>query len=147
MGRAFHYIQDHPLMTEDDYPYKGKAGSCKYKEQFGVGKVSSWNSVTKGSQADLQGALMKGPVSVAVDSSSLNFKYYKEGIITDTACGNRVDHGVLAIGFGSHNGQDYYIVKNSWGKHWGDHGFVRIGAQKHGEGICGIQNDPVIPMA
>ena len=44
---------------------------------------------------------------------------------------------MLAVGYGSENGQEYYVVKNSWGADWGDHGFIKL-AIEDGAGVCGI---------
>jgi C1A family cysteine protease len=67
------------------------------------------------------------------------FHAYTGGIINDASCGTTIDHGVLAVGYGTDatSGLDYYIVKNSWGADWGENGFVRIAIQD-GSGICGI---------
>jgi len=55
-----------------------------------------------------------------------------------------LDHAVLAVGYGSENGVDYYLVKNSWTANWGENGYVRIGIQD-GFGVCGIQMEPIFP--
>jgi C1A family cysteine protease len=82
--------------------------------------------------------LAKGPVSVAIEADKSVFNQYTSGVITGTACGTQLDHGVLAVGWGSDNGQEYYIVKNSWTAQWGDKGYVKIGIED-GAGVCGIQ--------
>ena len=62
---------------------------------------------------------------------------YTGGVITGSACGTSLDHGVLVVGYGTENGQEYYLVKNSWGPSWGVNGYVKIGIEA-GNGVCGI---------
>jgi len=145
MAEAFKYIESSPLELESDYPYKGRNMKCSYDKTKGVGTVSDYTNVVPDSEQELKAALMKGPVSVAIEADRLVFQLYHQGVITSKNCGTNLDHGVLAVGYGTENGQDYYLVKNSWGPSWGDKGYVKIGAEAKGHGICGIQMDTSIP--
>lgn len=62
-----------------------------------------------------------------------------------TGCGASLDHAVLAVGYGSEDGVEYYLVKNSWGESWGDAGYVKIGIIDYGVGVCGIQTRNYYP--
>ena len=138
MDLAFDYVKKNPLMLEDDYPYAGSDNQCNYDASKGVGTVSSYVDVTPNSQKELQSALMTGPASVAIEADQFSFQMYKSGVLTSEDCGTTLDHGVLAVGYGTEDGKDYYLVKNPWGSKWGDKGFIKIGAQADGPGICGI---------
>jgi C1A family cysteine protease len=135
MDFGFQYAQKNPLETEGDYPYKATEGTCAYVQSKGVGKVAGFQDVTPGSVSQLQAALNKGPVSVAIEADQLSFQMYTSGVIT-SGCGTNLDHGVLAVGYGTENGVDYFLVKNSWGASWGDKGFVKIAASS--KNVCGI---------
>lgn len=85
-------------------------------------------------------ALNLGPVSVTVDADSAYFRSYSSGVITADDCGTKLDHAITAVGYGTdENGNDYYTVRNSWGKSYGDKGYLKIGRNGDGYGICGIQ--------
>ena len=52
---------------------------------------------------------------------------YTGGIVTPkagfTGCSsnpNHADHGVAVVGYGTEDGSDYWIVRNSWGTSWGE---------------------------
>lgn len=145
MDDAFKYVEKNPLESETDYAYTAKDGKCHYDSAKGVGKVVSYSDVTPDSPAQLRAALAKGPVAVAIEADQLVFQFYMHGFIKDR-CGTDLDHGVLAVGYGTDEDVgDYFIVKNSWGAEWGDQGYVNIAANDQNGNVCGILSQPSIP--
>jgi len=144
MDRAFLYTMREPLETEADYPYIGKTHGlfgCQYDKTKGVVKAETYSDVRHNSAPQLKAALNKGPVSIAIEADKAAFQQYTSGVITGSACGTSLDHGVLAVGYGTENGVDYFLVKNSWGPDWGDNGYVKIGQKD----VCGILQSPSYP--
>ena len=88
-------------------------------------------------EEDIKNYLLKtGPLAVALNADPL--QYYDSGILdldTEECDPEGMNHAVTLVGYGSENGNDYWIVKNSWGTSWGEQGYFRIA---RGKGTCGI---------
>jgi C1A family cysteine protease len=73
------------------------------------------------------------------------FVKFLQGIL-DEPCGRRLNHEVTAIGYGTENGVDYWIVRNSYGKRWGESGYIRLRRGNGSGGLCGITRDASYPI-
>ena len=143
MDGALRYAQDHGIMMEVDYPYKGLTREgCKANWGKDTVRITDFVDVPPMSPDQLMRALQNGPVAVAIQADNVVFVQYSGGIITDESCGKEINHAVLVVGYGAENGMNYFLAKNSWGEAWGDKGYVKIGVQP-GEGVCGIQVAPI----
>lgn len=150
MDLAFQYVEKSGLCTEASYPYiagNGHAGTCKASSctlGLPVGAVTGFHDVQPTKEA-LMSALAIGPVSIAVEADKAVFQSYKSGVMTGM-CGTKLDHGILAVGYGTQDGTDYWMVKNSWGTVWGNAGYGMLERGKGGSGECGILTGATYPQ-
>jgi C1A family cysteine protease len=149
MDYGFQYIIDNKgLAAETAYPYTAKDGTCK-TGLTSIATISGYGDVPANSDTALIAAIAVQPVSVAVEADQNSFQFYTSGVMT-AACGTALDHGVLAVGYGTDaTGGDYYTVKNSWGASWGYNGYILLGrgAKFNPSGQCGIQMESSFPKA
>lgn len=89
----------------------------------------------------IKNELSKGVLSVMLSARSQYFKSYSSGILNNTNCPLHTDHAVAMVGWGADatTGQEYWIVRNSWGSNWGEAGYIRMAIDESGPGICGVQ--------
>jgi C1A family cysteine protease len=139
MDYAFQFYESTSVATEDSYAYTGRDGTCKssYTQAIPQGGVTGYKDISSES-ALLDAVANTGPVSVAIEADQMSFQLYSGGVLTGN-CGTNLDHGVLAVGYGSESGTDYWKVKNSWGASWGANGYVLI---ERGVNKCGIADGP-----
>ena len=141
-------IEEGGVNSEEDYPYESRDGPCRADSNSFVATVTGCHggpsdicedSGKDGSEANFVKALNDRPQSVTVDASG--FAFYSGGIFDDSSScsGSRLNHAVFAVGYGSEEGKDYYIIKNSWSKSWGEVGYIRLkrGTSTTG-GMCGV---------
>jgi len=148
MEYAFTWLKNYGcIMLEEDYPYKGVKSTCKADKTkcidmkvTGYKKLgSSWSTWSAVDEDEVKEFLYQtGPLAIALNADPL--QTYTSGVLdlTSTKCpSSGINHAVLLVGYGydSATGLNYWIIKNSWGKSWGESGYFRI---RRGNGTCGV---------
>ena len=85
-------------------------GHCKYNNIKGTGVISGHHHVPKHKSNALKKAILTGPVSVVVGSHSIAFMFYASGVVTSSTCEKKNNHSVMAVGYGTENGLEYFLV-------------------------------------
>ena len=151
MDDGFQYVIDAKgICTEESYPYEAHdEDSCKVCDK--VMTITGFTDVDENNEDALKQAVAQLPVSVAIQANTFQFQFYRNGIFTGN-CGYpssyELDHGVLVVGYGTEDGKDYWIVKNSWGTIWGDKGYIRLARNvEEKQGKCGIAMQASFPVS
>jgi len=149
MDSAFQYIisrKTKGIDTEDSYPYTAEDGDCDADSGKFGSSISNFKDVQAQSEPSLMSAINNQPISVAIDASQSSFQFYSSGVYYEKYCSaTQLDHGVLAVGYGTDAGKDYYIVKNSWGTDWGMQGYILMSRNKNNNcGIATMSSYPIV---
>lgn len=146
VASSLKFVSDnHGIDTEQSYPYQGSVGKCQLNVVQANISINSVNHLKPGNEWMLQTTIATiGPVAVSFDASLDTFQFYSSGIYYDFDCSKtNGNHFGLAIGYGTENRLGYYIVKNSFGKLWGEDGYIRMARFRNNN--CGIASNAIYP--
>jgi len=141
------WVKNNGVIDEGVLPYEMRQNSCdshlKYKAEkflaghrFYQGHPDQWRNWLQG--------LAQRPTIVGMDASFNGFMHYRPSQfdpIVPPSCGG-LNHAVIAVGYVHENGNDYIMVRNSWGTRWGYGGNFKIPATN----CCGITSYGWVPQ-
>ena len=136
IDKSLHYIADDGgIETEKFYPYTAShLEVCRSDPKASEVISTGVKSFLRGEGNLLKAVATYGPISVSMQALKSLFSY-KSGVYDDPKCGAMPNHAVLVVGYGNEDGKDYWLVKNSWGKDWGEEGYVKMVRNKN---LCGL---------
>ena len=144
MSAALNYVRRRRIHHEFYYRYTARNGRCRSISRPKI-HIRGYGTVRSRNMLDFLVKLSRKPLTVALFVNG-NFFRYRGGILPTTTCrniGRRLNHGVTAVGYYI-NLRDwrrsYIIVKNSWGRGWGENGFFRIALPNilYTNGVCNM---------
>jgi len=142
-------IKNGGINTDEDYPYEAKHHhNCNFDANNKVLTMTDYIEYPNDEEMLTNNLATEGPVSVSMDASHKSFQHYSSGVYQEPKCGNGeydLDHAILGVGYGSEDGTDYFLVKNSWGTSWGEEGYFKM--LRNGSNMCGIATDTNLPVA
>jgi len=146
---AYNYVQLFGLATDADYPYwsgvTGMTGNCKYDvdRRTPVVSITGYNTIPANDmEATLQHLATVGPLAIAGDASP--WQFYGSGVFSGCSYDNNIglNHAIQLVGYGTDAQHgDYWLVRNSWGANWGEHGYIRL--LREAELTCGTDSTPM----
>ncbi|KAM3958113.1 LOW QUALITY PROTEIN: uncharacterized protein ACR2FA_007904 [Aphomia sociella] len=130
------------LELETDYPYEGADDKCVFDKTLAKVQISGAVNISSNETEMAKWLVKNGPISIGINANAMQF--YVGGISHPfkMLCNPKnLDHGVLIVGYGVkeyplfHKTLPYWVIKNSWGKSWGEQGYYRV---YRGDGTCGV---------
>lgn len=138
MHEVFLKAERQPAGPDEFDRYLHREGKCKRRFTKPWLKVSSFIVQSDETHYPIERHLAHnlvqyGPIPIGIDSTNWHFEMYKGGVLKESQCGKDIDHAVLLVGYTP----EYWIIKNSWGPHWGIDGYIHV---QRGKNACGINS-------
>ncbi|CAD5207960.1 unnamed protein product [Bursaphelenchus xylophilus] len=136
-GTVLQYFVDNGITTWDSFPYTSgddqQVPPCEPGDS--VTQLDGMNQLNGNDEDGLKESIFNnGPIVSTVDASPL--QHYEGGIIHYQVGSNNINHAVLTVGYDNENGDDYYLIKNSWGDGFGEGGYFRCGRNQNDMNIA-----------
>ncbi|XP_011180419.1 procathepsin L [Zeugodacus cucurbitae] len=144
---GFEYIRDHGISIANNYPYTQMENAQCHRNDTGKGvQIRDYARIKPGDEEKMKEVIATlGPLACSINGSPISFEQYMGGIYDDNECNQEeVNHSVVVVGYGTENGRDYWIIKNSYSENWGEAGFMRL--LRNANSFCGIASECSYPI-
>jgi cathepsin X len=101
--------------------FSDNGGACRPVTKYPNATITEYGEIN-GADAMAKEIYARGPIACGIDAAPI--LNYTGGVVD--MVGSGVDHVISVTGWGTENGKQYWIVRNSWGEYWGEMGYVRV---------------------
>lgn len=137
--RVYEYAAKRGIPSDTCNLYLAVDQACNAKHQCftcwpesGCKPVADYRRLTVSEHGRVSGAeamkaeiFARGPISCGIAATD-GLDAYTGGVYAEFARGATINHIVSVVGWGVEDGEEHWIVRNSWGEPWGEQGFFRI---------------------
>ena len=130
------------IALEEAYPYHASQSKCQDQSTQKVAAIEDFVKLPENDYNSLMTAIATvGPVAISVAAD--DWVFYESGVFNGE-CGATINHAVTAVGYGTdEDGNDYWLVRNSWSTNWGEDGYIRVAREKTSKDVkCEVDRDP-----
>lgn len=155
---GFSYIAENGIVLEKAMPYQATDGVCPARKEDSTSTlrgsmelkdrtataaagIKGYAVVPTNDYESVMNAVAKtGPVAVAIAANGI-FRY-ESGVFHSSGASD-INHAVVLVGYGTDekSGEDYYLVRNSWGANWGEDGYIRV--KRDSDPSCSMDTTPL----
>jgi cathepsin L len=139
---GFDYVSKNGIVLEQDYTYNARENKCVDSSKTKVASIESFVKLPENDyNALMQAVANYGPIAVSVAAD--DWVFYSGGVFNGD-CGATINHAVTLVGYGiDEEGNNYWLVRNSWGEGWGEQGYIRVAREKSAHDVhCEIDYKP-----
>mmetsp|Transcript_35548 Transcript_35548/g.113501 ORF Transcript_35548/g.113501 Transcript_35548/m.113501 type:complete len:286 (-) Transcript_35548:208-1065(-) len=133
---AWNYLEREGLVSEICFPYQADSTvSCQSRCSKETPLKASTHCMLNGEAAVKKEIFLNGPVVAPIFLVD-DFLVYRGGLYKEMPTAtqltsndgrrNRIVHAVKILGWGALNGKNYWLIENSWGEDWGEHGYAKV---------------------
>ncbi|PHT80682.1 hypothetical protein T459_13697 [Capsicum annuum] len=139
-SKAYRFAVEQGIVEEESYPYAMRRSDCKCTETMKKVKIAGYKriNIRKLSKGQIEEHIKRQPITCSIRSYESLHAHVGQSVYMGPTVKEIEDrqaslargekdstHSMLIVGFGTdEDGQDYYLVQNSWGERWGYHGYV-----------------------
>lgn len=152
---AWNFVEREGLVSELCFPYQADGTvSCNSKCSTEAPLKAASHCVLNNVEAVRREIFNHGPVVAPIFLVD-DFLVYRGGLYQEMPTATqlsdsrrqRIIHAVKIIGWGKMEGKNYWLIENSWGEDWGEHGYGKVVAGGDPEKREGIMVETYILAA
>lgn len=129
---------EYPACPSSEYstPSLSACSESSYPKAYSDDKQKASASYSLSTVQGIQQDMMQYGSVTGAFTVYEDFPTYTSGVYHHVSGSELGGHAIKIFGWGTEDGEDYWLVANSWNDQWGDHGTFKI---RRGVNECGIE--------